>query len=69
MGDGGSILIKPWAESVGFDESSGYGRILTIRLDPAGLTNLADSGEFVDSRMPADSFIETMLLSERDSLE
>ena len=60
-------MMKPWAESVGFDESSGYGRIWTIRLDPAGSTNLADTGEFADSMMPADSFIETGSLW-RDSL-
>ena len=52
-------MMKPWAESVGFDESSGYGRIWTIRLDPAGSTNLADTGEFADSFMPADSFMKT----------
>ena len=42
VGDGGSILKKPWAESVGI-ESSGYGRIFATRLNPAGSTNLADA--------------------------
>ena len=41
-------MIKPWAESVEFDESGGYERIFVIRLDRAGSTNLADSGESAD---------------------
>ena len=61
-------MMKPWAKSVGFGESSGYGRIWTIRLDPAGSTNLADAGEFADSFMPADSFMKTCPLFQRDSL-
>ena len=61
-------MMKPWAKSVGFGESSGYGRIWTIRLDPAGSTNLADAGEFADSLMPADSFMKTCPLFQRDSL-